>query len=152
MMGGSFLVSKGTKRKYQENHPFIIYILRVFKMPTRVYICLPSKSTLGLHSFIGGNLVNWRSNKLGVTAKFSEKTEYRAISHICWLYVLDDSDARIHLCHGIHHKWANEIYCDNENPFSSNPGILKRLKHIEGNCHFSTIRWKTSQEFLSPFW
>ena len=40
------------------------------------------KSTLGYCTFIGGNLVTWRSKKQNVVSRSSVKVEYRAMAHI----------------------------------------------------------------------
>jgi hypothetical protein len=47
------------------------------------------KSTSGYYTFVGGNLVTWRSKKQSVVARFSAEAEYRAMtairSEVIWL-------------------------------------------------------------------
>ena len=42
---------------------------------------LDRKSTSGYVSFVGGNLVTWRSNKQSVVSLSSVEAEYRALHH-----------------------------------------------------------------------
>jgi hypothetical protein len=47
------------------------------------------KSTSGYYTFVGGNLVTWRSQKQSVVARFSAEAEYRDMtairSEVIWL-------------------------------------------------------------------
>ncbi|XP_068329675.1 uncharacterized mitochondrial protein AtMg00810-like [Pyrus communis] len=50
---------------------------------------LDCKSTRGFCTFVGGNLVTWRSKKQSVVARYSAKVEYRAMaSTVCELFWL----------------------------------------------------------------
>ena len=40
------------------------------------------KSILGYCTYIGGNLVTWRSKKQNVVSRFSVEVEYRSMTHI----------------------------------------------------------------------
>ena len=40
------------------------------------------KSTTGYCTFVGGNLVTWRSKKQDFVSRSSAETEYRAMTHI----------------------------------------------------------------------
>uniref|UniRef100_A0A2N9EUP8 Integrase catalytic domain-containing protein n=1 Tax=Fagus sylvatica TaxID=28930 RepID=A0A2N9EUP8_FAGSY len=64
------------------------------------------KSTTGYCTFIGGNLVTWRSKKQSVVARSSAEAEYRAMAHTTSIHI------------------------------ASNPVFHERTKHIEVDCHF----------------
>ncbi|XP_048232884.1 uncharacterized mitochondrial protein AtMg00810-like [Ricinus communis] len=58
------------------------------------------KSTSGFCTFVGGNLVTWKSKKQTVTARYSAKAEYRAMastaSELIWIkQVLKDLGIKI---------------------------------------------------------
>lgn len=94
-----------------------------------------SRSTTGYCTFLGGNLVTWKSKKQSVVARSSAEAEFRAMAQgICellWLkIILEDlrikSDAPMRL------------YCDNKSAISiaHNPVQHDRTKHIEVDRHF----------------
>ena len=39
------------------------------------------KSTSGYYTYVGGNLVTWRSKKLNVVSRSSAEVEYRSMAH-----------------------------------------------------------------------
>lgn len=57
------------------------------------------RSTSGYHSFLGGNLVTWRSQKQATVACPSAEAEFRAIAlqifELLWLKIVLDDDLRI---------------------------------------------------------
>ncbi|WVY99969.1 hypothetical protein V8G54_026039 [Vigna mungo] len=93
------------------------------------------RSTTGYCTFLGGNLVTWRSKKQGVVARSSAEAEFRAMAQgICellWLKIILE-DLRI--------KWEEpmKLYCDNKSAISiaHNPVQHDRTKHIEVDRHF----------------
>ena len=107
------------------------------------------KSTTGFCTFVGGNLVTWRSKKHNVVARSSAEAEYRAMastaSELIWIkHLLRDMK--------IDHSETMKMYCDNQaaRHIASNPVFHERTKHIEVDCHF--IREKVqSGEIETPF-
>ncbi|MCQ7416388.1 Ty1/Copia family ribonuclease HI, partial [Salmonella enterica] len=93
------------------------------------------RSTSGYCSFVGGNLVTWRSKKQNVVAKSSAEAEFRALAHgICegiWIKRILE-ELKIPLNTPI------RIYCDNKAAISiaQNPVLHDRTKHIEVDKHF----------------
>jgi hypothetical protein len=93
------------------------------------------RSTTGYCTFLGGNLVTWRSKKQNVVARSSAEAEFRAMAQgICellWLKIILE-DLKI--------KWEGpmKLYCDNKSAISiaHNPVQHDRTKHIEVDRHF----------------
>ena len=93
------------------------------------------RSTSGYCTFLGGNLVTWRSKKQSVVARSSAEAEFRAMAHgVCellWLKIILD-DLKI--------KWEGpmKLYCDNKSAINiaHNPVQHDRTKHIEVDRHF----------------
>jgi len=96
---------------------------------------LDRKSTSGYVSFVGGNLVTWRSKKQTVVARSSAKAEFRAVAHgICellWLKMLLEELKIVY-------RKPLKIYCDNKAAIniSHNPVQQDRTKHVEVDRHF----------------
>ena len=93
------------------------------------------KSTSGYFTFVGGNLVTWRSKKQKVVARSSAEAEFRGMVHgICellWIRrVLGDL--------GITLDTPMLLYCDNESAvkIANNPVQHDRTKHVEIDRHF----------------
>jgi len=93
------------------------------------------RSTTGYCTFLGGNLVTWKSKKQSVVARSSAEAEVRAMTQgICellWLkIILEDLKLR----------WVKpmKLYCDNKFAISiaHNPVQHDRTKHIEVDRHF----------------
>ena len=88
------------------------------------------RSTSGYCTFLGGNLVTWRSKKQNVVARSSAEAEFRAMAQgVCellWLKIILE-DLKI--------KWDGpmRLYCDNKSAISiaHNPVQHDRTKHIE---------------------
>ena len=107
------------------------------------------RSTTGFCTFVGGNLVTWKSKKQNVVARSSAEAEYRAMastaSELTWIkQLLADM--------GIKHNIPMKMFCDNQaaRHIASNPVFHERTKHIEVDCHF--IREKIqAKEIETPF-
>nr|CAN68477.1 hypothetical protein VITISV_029627 [Vitis vinifera] len=93
------------------------------------------RSTTGYCTFLGGNLVTWRSKKQNVVARSSTESKFRVIAQglceLLWLKIILD-DLRI--------KWDGpmKLYCDNKSAINiaHNPIQHDRTKHIEIDRHF----------------
>ena len=80
------------------------------------------RSTTGYCTFLGGNLITWRSKKQSIIARSSVEAEFRAMAHgVCellWLKTILDS---------LKIKWEGpmNLYCDNKSAISiaNNPGL-----------------------------
>jgi hypothetical protein len=68
-------------------------------------------STLGYCTFVGGNLVTWRSKKQSVVARSSAEAEFRAMAQgvyeTLWLKILLTEL-------GFDSKDSMQLYCDNK--------------------------------------
>ncbi|KAM2011996.1 hypothetical protein ACFX1T_023902 [Malus domestica] len=88
------------------------------------------RSTSGYFTFVGGNLVTWRSKKQKVVARSSAEAEFRGISHglceLLWLKKLL-RDLRFKP------KGAMKLLCDNKTAIdiAHNPVQHDRTKHVE---------------------
>jgi hypothetical protein len=107
------------------------------------------KSTTGFCTFVGENLVTWKSKKQNVVARSNAEAEYRAMastaSELTWIK---------HLLHDmkIECKGAMQMYCNNQaaRHIASNHVFHERTKHIKVDCHF--VRDKVhSEEIETPF-
>ncbi|GAV66327.1 hypothetical protein CFOL_v3_09837, partial [Cephalotus follicularis] len=93
------------------------------------------RSTTSYCTFVGGNLVLWRSKKQTTVARSSAEIEYRAMAHtiaeLMWLRSL-------FLEMGVLVSKPMKMFCDNQAAIyiASNPVYHKRTKHIEVDCHF----------------
>ncbi|XP_059625362.1 uncharacterized mitochondrial protein AtMg00810-like [Cornus florida] len=107
------------------------------------------RSTTGYCTFIGENLVTWRSKKQSVVARSGAEAEYRAMAHtaceLTWLKTLLQEL-------GISVQCPIPLHCDNQAAIhiASNLVCHERTKHIEVDCHF--IQPKVdSNEIVTPF-
>lgn len=92
-------------------------------------------STLGYCTFLGGNLITWRSKKQNVVARSSAEAEFRSMAlGICELLWLKIILADLQIC------WTApmRLYCDNKSAINiaHNPVQHDRTKHIEVDRHF----------------
>jgi hypothetical protein len=93
------------------------------------------RSTSGYCTFLGGNLVTWRSKKQAVVARSSAEAEYRAMSHgVCELLWLQTFLRDL----GFPDASPMKLYCDNKAAINiaHNPVQHDRTKHIEIDRHF----------------
>ena len=107
------------------------------------------KSTSGYFTFVGGNLVTWRSKKQNVVALSSAEAEFRGMSkglcELLWLRKL-----MIEL--KFKPKEGMQLYCDNKSAIeiAHNPVQHDRTKHIEIDRHF--IKQNLEERIISfPF-
>jgi hypothetical protein len=93
------------------------------------------RSTSGYCSFVGGNLVTWRSKKQSVVARSTAEAEFRSMAHgvceVLWLRIL-----LMEL--GLFQSKPLMLYCDNKAALdiANNPVQHDRTKHIEIDRHF----------------
>ncbi|KAK8949545.1 Two pore calcium channel protein 1 [Platanthera zijinensis] len=93
------------------------------------------KSTTGYCSFVGGNLVSWKSKKQNVVARSSAEAEYRAMTQgVCeglWLKIILQYM-------GLQVNKPVTIYCDNKTTISIAHNLVQhdRTKHVEVDRHF----------------
>ncbi|XP_058099004.1 uncharacterized mitochondrial protein AtMg00810-like [Magnolia sinica] len=107
------------------------------------------RSTSGFCTFLGGNLITWKSKKQPVVAQSSAEAEYRAMAHAtCELVWLRNLLEEL----GYPPSGPIPLHCDNQAAIhiARNPVFHERTKHIEVDCHF--IREKVaSKEIVTPF-
>ncbi|XP_042010609.1 uncharacterized mitochondrial protein AtMg00810-like [Salvia splendens] len=93
------------------------------------------KSTAGYFTFVGGNLVTWRSKKQKVVALSSAEAEFRGIksglTEILWL-------KRLMTELELMPSGPCKLFCDNKAAISisENPVQHDRTKHVEVDRHF----------------
>ena len=110
---------------------------------------LTRKSTSGYPTFVGGNLVTWRSKKQKVVAQSSAEAKFRGMAHsLCELLqikgVMEDL--------GFESSKPINLFDDNKSAIqiAQNPMQHDRTKHVEVDRHF--IRKKLDQKILQfPF-
>ena len=93
------------------------------------------RSTAGYCTFLGSNLITWRSKKQTVVSRSSAEAEFRAmalgICELLWIKIIL-SDLRIH--------WEGpmRLYCDNKSAINiaHNPVHHDRTKHVEIDRYF----------------
>lgn len=96
---------------------------------------LDRKSTSGYFTFVGGNLVTWRSKKQKVVALSSAEAEFRGMAKgLCELLWLKRLLTEVGLPPGS----AMNLFCDNKAAIdiSHNPIQHDRTKHVEVDRHF----------------
>uniref|UniRef100_A0A2N9EIQ9 Integrase catalytic domain-containing protein n=1 Tax=Fagus sylvatica TaxID=28930 RepID=A0A2N9EIQ9_FAGSY len=96
---------------------------------------LDRKSTSGYFTFVGGNLVTWRSKKQKVVALSSAEAEFRGMAKgLCELLWLRSLLTEV----GFPPSSAMNLFCDNKAAIdiSHNPIQHDRTKHVEVDRHF----------------
>lgn len=92
------------------------------------------RSTTGYCTFVGGNLVTWKSKKQKVASLSSTEAEYRAMrrltTELMWLKMLLEDMGR-------ETPTPITMHCDNQAAINiaSNSVFHERTKHIEVDCH-----------------
>ncbi|XP_059638535.1 secreted RxLR effector protein 161-like [Cornus florida] len=88
------------------------------------------RSTSGYYTFVGGNLVSWRSKKQSVVARSSVEVEFRfmedGVCELLWLRTMLGE-----LAYPV--RESMKLHCDNKAAISiaHNPVQHDRTKHIE---------------------
>ena len=103
------------------------------------------RSTSGYFTFVGGNLVTWRSKKQLVIARSSAKAEYMGMPfRVCELLWLRNLLIEL----GVDSQEAMKLYCDNTSAIeiAHNPVQHDRTKHVEIDRHF--IKEKLEAEII----
>ena len=96
---------------------------------------LDRKSTSGYFTFVGGNLVTWRSKKQKVVALSSAEAEFKGMAKgLCELLWLRRVLTEI----GFGPSYKMKLFCDNKAAIdiSHNPIQHGRTKHVEVDKHF----------------
>ena len=107
------------------------------------------RSTSGYFTFVGGNLVTWRSKKQNVVARCSAEAEYRGMAQgVCELLWLRSLLKSL----GFKQEWSMPLHCDNTTAveIAYNPVQHDRTKYVEIDRHF--IKEKLDARIISfPF-
>ena len=93
------------------------------------------RSTSGYLTFVGGNLVTWRSKKQNVVARSSAEAEFRGVAKgLCELLWLRKLLTELGYPPGLEIK----LFCDNKAAINiaHNPVQHDRTKHVEIDRHF----------------
>lgn len=93
------------------------------------------RSTSSYFTFVGGNLVTWRSKKQKVVARLSAKSEFRGMTHrVCEILWIDNVLKEL----GYKLKRPIDLHCDNTTAIeiAHNPVQNDRKKHVEVDVHF----------------
>jgi len=93
------------------------------------------KSTSGYCTFVGGNLVTWRSKKQNVVARSNAEAEFRSVAHgFCEVLWIKKFMQELKIAGPTPMK----VYCDNKAAISiaHNPVLHDRTKHVEVDKHF----------------
>lgn len=93
------------------------------------------RSTSGYRTFLGGNLVSWRSKKQPMVVRYSAEAEFRTMTQgICELWCLKI------IFEGLQIKWegTKRLYYDNKSDINivHNPVQYDWTKHVEVDRHF----------------
>ena len=103
------------------------------------------RSTSGYFTFVGGNLVTWRSKKQNVVARSSAEAEYRGmalgICEVLWLrHILQDL--------GYLSRQPIQLYCDNKAACDIAHNLVQhdRTKQVEVDRFF--IKEKLEAKFI----
>lgn len=93
------------------------------------------RSTSRYCSFVGGNLVAWRSKKQSVVARSSAEAQFKSMAHdICKMLWLRMLLVEVEFPF----KGSMNLYCDNKTSINIAHDSVQhdRTKHVEVDCHF----------------
>ena len=93
------------------------------------------RSTSGYFTFVGGNLVTWRSKKQKVVARSSAEAEFRGMAHgVCEMLWICNVLKEL----GFKLKKPMDLHCDSTSAIeiAHNPVQHDRTKHVEVDRHF----------------
>ncbi|RVW43806.1 Retrovirus-related Pol polyprotein from transposon RE1 [Vitis vinifera] len=93
------------------------------------------RSTSGYCTFVGGNLVTWRSKKQSIVARSSAEAEFRVVAHdICEVLWIKQSLEELKVASPLPMK----VFCDNKDviAIALNAVLHDRTKHVEVDKHF----------------
>ncbi|CAL2255838.1 unnamed protein product [Prunus armeniaca] len=93
------------------------------------------RSTSGYFTFVGGNLVSWRSKKQKVVSRSSAEAEYRGMAHeVCELLWIRNLLREL----GFRPKHAMQLNCDNKATIDIAHNLVQhdRTKHVEVDKNF----------------
>ncbi|KAM2194153.1 hypothetical protein ACFX1R_028327 [Malus domestica] len=107
------------------------------------------RSTSGYFTFVGGNLVTWRSKKQNVVSRSSAEAEFRGmalgICELLWLkFLLQDV--------GVKQGLPMKLFCDNKaaRDIAHNPVQHDRTKHVEVDRFFIKEKLDSKVIEVSP--
>jgi len=92
------------------------------------------KSTSGFCTYVGGNLVTWRSNKKNVVSRSSVEAEYRSMAQTaCEMIWVQSLLSEL----GFPITIPMQMLCDNQTTIfiANNPTFHECTKHVEVDCH-----------------
>ena len=93
------------------------------------------KSIFGFCTYVGGNIITWRSKKQNVVSRSSAETEYKSMTQtaceMIWIKSLLEQ-------FGFGVELSMSMWCDNQAAIfiANNPTFHERTKHIEVDCHY----------------
>jgi len=93
------------------------------------------RSTSGYFTFVGGNLITWRSKKQEVVARSSAEAEYRGMAKaICELLWIKNLMQELQ----VEQTSPMRLYCDSKAACDIAPNHVQhdRTKHVEVDRHF----------------
>ncbi|KAA3484109.1 Retrovirus-related Pol polyprotein from transposon TNT 1-94 [Gossypium australe] len=138
------MVDKG---RYQRLVGRMIYVAHTrpdIAYAVSLVICTEAKKVYELYcTFVGGNLVTWRSKKQIIVTRSSAEAKYRAMAQgVCELLWLQKVLEELKLLN----KNGSTLYCDNKAAISIAQNLMQhdRIKLIKIDCHFikkKVVKW-----------
>ena len=110
------------------------------------------KSTSNYYTYVGENLVTWKSKKQNIATKSSAQSEYRSMVYTaCEMMWLRSFMTELRFPD----RSPMLIYCDNQTTIyiANNPTFYKHTKHIELDCHYICYdEWLHIYSFHFSLW